>query len=175
MAIAVRLGLISQSVLRTNLAAEISLGGDKHGRQPDGGLRLLNRKSQPPFLVWEVLDSQPLSQMIEKISHYFTKSKGRIRIVIVIQLIRQRPPSKPKRKRRPLSIGDESDDRRSIPLPVTDDPSGDELALPELPPPGRLIQGFYWVYKHGLNAAKKREIQCPVKQQVLYYSPLSYS
>lgn len=112
--------------------------------------------------------------MIDKISHYFSKSNGHIRIVTVIQIIRQRPPSKPKRKRRPLSIGDASDARRGALPPLTantNDPvTADEPILPQLPPPGRFTQGFYRVYKHGLNAANKRVIQCPIKHQVSSYS-----
>lgn len=104
--------------------------------------------------------------MIEKISHYFTQSHGRIRIVIVIQLIRQRPP---KRKRRPSSIGDASDPRRLT--AATPDADDTEPTLPLPPPPGRLIQGFYWVYKHGLNCAGHREIQCAAERQEFYPTP----
>lgn len=119
--------------------------------------------------------------MVEKISHYFTWSKGLIRIVIVIQLIRQHPPLKPKRKRRLSSIGDKSDARRRTPPPVAiaaeaaNDPvseaEGSDPVLPQLLPPGRLIQGHYWVYNHGLNVAGKQVIQCPIERQVSFSSP----
>lgn len=122
--------------------------------------------------MWEVLDSQPLSHMIEKISHCFLQSHGRIWIVILIQLIRQRPPSRPKRKRRPSAMGDESDTRRpslsQVPTPAQDAHGVDENEpeLPQPPPPGRLIQGFYWVYKHGLNAAGNHLAKCSIEHQV---------
>lgn len=142
---------------------EIPLGDEKL----DGGLRLLNTVyRRTPFLVWEVVDSQPLSHMIEKISHYFKKSHGLIRIVVVIQLIRQCPP---KRKRRPSSIGDESDTGASS--RVAEDIDEGEPVLPQPPPPGRLLQGFYWVYRHARNPAGKRAILCPIERQLC--SPLS--
>lgn len=139
----------------------IPLGDDKIGRQPDGGLRLLNRKLRPPFLVWEVLDSQPFARMIEKISHYFTQSNGRIRFVVVIQLIRQCPPSGNKRKRRTGSFGDENEGRRRGRLP------GNVGQGEPAHPLGRLVKGFYWVYKHGRNAAGKHVVLCPITQEVV--------
>lgn len=134
-------------------------------RQPSGGLRLLNHMHRPPFLLWEVLDCQGLAHMMEKISHYFAQSNGRIRIVIVIQLIRQRRLSQPKRKRRANSIGDEHEPRRRGTLPHAEETS--EMSLPAVPPLGRLVKGIFWVYKHGRNAAGNRVVLCPITQQVL--------
>ncbi|KAL0633476.1 hypothetical protein Q9L58_007646 [Maublancomyces gigas] len=152
-----------------NTDSEIRLGDEKRGRQPDGGLRLLNSDSRlPPFLVWEVVDSQPLSSMIEKITHYFTKSDGLIRIVIVIQLIRQRPP---KRKRRASSIGDGSDTGASS--RVTEDIGEGEPVPPQPPPRGRLVEGFYWVYKHACDPAGDRVILCPIEHEEFYPTPPS--
>lgn len=96
--------------------------------------------------------------MIEKIEHYFTQSRGRIRVVIVIQLIRRRAP---KRKRRHNSIGD------GRPTLCAESDKG-EPTLPLPPPAGRLIQGFYWVYKHGVNAAGHRIILCAAERVEFY-------
>lgn len=86
-------------------------------RQPDGSLRLLRMKDNPPFLVWEILDS-PLHRMSQKVREYFMGTDGKIRIVIILQLLRQPPPPKAhKRKRGQASL---SETERVAPLTPPD-------------------------------------------------------
>lgn len=61
--------------------------------QPDGSLRLLVMEN-PLFLVWEIFDSQPLQQTEHKVREYFVGTAGKVRVVIILQLLRQPPPQK---------------------------------------------------------------------------------
>lgn len=90
-------------------------------RLPDGSLRLLCARGKPAFLVWEILDSQPLYQMQHKLRDYFEGTAGQVRVVIILQLQRQPPRPKPrKRTRRCDSLGDEG--RAAPTIPGQDDP-----------------------------------------------------
>lgn len=146
-------------------------------RQPDGSLRLL-MMDNPPFLVWEILDSQPLQQMEHKVREYFVGTAGKVRIVIILQLLRQPPPQKAgKRKRNRGSLGDEERELQILddsvashgsltaagppttagPPEVADDtaptPPGEPTATPTPPPPGTVIRGLFWVYTHATSTS----------------------
>lgn len=128
-------------------------------RQPDGSLRILGH--QFPFMVWEILDHMPLSDMPRKVKEYFAGTRGRVRIVMIIKIERQKPPKKRKRE----TENDEDAPRANAPMYTdheaialvenTDIPGraaeadhGDENPeLPSPPPPvGSLIRGVFWVY-----------------------------
>ncbi|KAL0640679.1 hypothetical protein Q9L58_000350 [Maublancomyces gigas] len=81
----------------------------------------------PPFLVWEILDSQPLQQMEHKVREYFVGAAGKVRVVIILQPPRQPPPPKVgKRKRNRVSL---SDKERALQTPDTS-AAGKDSATP---------------------------------------------
>lgn len=159
-------------------------------RQPDGSLCVLGHPL--PFMVWEVLDHMPLSDMPRKLKDYFAGTRGQVRFVIIIKLERQPPPRKRKRAESDDEDAEDADSNTHLPAqessedshqteerestPLSEPPDED----PTLPRPvGSLIRGVFWVYgcqrtATPTNPNSSRIIALETEQVSSHSPPLSW-